>query len=65
MYLHCPRVPSKVKGLLPKVKLMVILRNPTDRAYSAYNFYKWRYLDNRTFEDAIKQDLEGRETRYN
>ena len=64
MYLHHPGVPDKVKSLLPKVKLIVILRNPTDRAYSAYNFYKWYYLDNRKFEDAIKQDLEGHETRY-
>ena len=63
-YLHYSGVPNKIKSLLPEVKMVVILRNPTNRAYSAYNFYKWFYLEDRTFEDAIKQDLEGRETRY-
>ena len=64
MYLHYLGVPNKVKNLLPEIKMIVILRNPTDRAYSAYNYYKWYYLEDRTFEDAIKQDLEGTETRY-
>ena len=36
-YLFYPMVPGRMKGVLPDVKLIVILRNPVDRAYSHYH----------------------------
>ena len=63
-YLPYPGVPERMARLLPDAKLIVTLRNPVDRAYSAYNFHKWYYGDPRTFEDAIMQDMNGTETRY-
>ena len=63
-YMPYPETPERVKRLIPSVKLLAILRNPTDRAYSAYNFHRLHYMENRTFEDAVKQELDGYETRY-
>jgi len=36
MYLYVPGTAEKIKETLPDVKLMAILRNPIERAYSAY-----------------------------
>jgi hypothetical protein len=41
-YLCKPEVPRRIHGLLPSVKLVAVLRNPVDRAYS-------QYWDNRRF----------------
>lgn len=38
-YLANPRVPGKIKEYLPDVKLIAVLRNPVDRAYSQFNYY--------------------------
>lgn len=35
-YLSHPHAPKRVKELIPHVKLIVLLRNPVDRAYSYY-----------------------------
>lgn len=35
-YLYSPEAAGRIKGDLPEVKLMVCLRNPIDRAFSAY-----------------------------
>lgn len=40
-YLFHPMVPERVHSLYPHVKLIVILRNPVDRAYSHY----WHVVD--------------------
>lgn len=39
-YMLHPGVPKRVFSLLPKLKIIIILRNPTDRIYSHYNKYK-------------------------
>lgn len=35
-YIHTPKAVERIKYYLPDVKLMAILRNPVDRAYSAF-----------------------------
>src|SRR5262245_18320944 len=35
-YIFHPRVPQRIKNLLPSIKLIVLLRNPTNRAFSHY-----------------------------
>lgn len=47
-------VPARVKKVLPNVKLIVSLRNPTDRAYSQYIMRKKGGYEKLSFEDAIK-----------
>jgi hypothetical protein len=53
-YLDHPLVPRRIKEHYPDVKLIVILRNPVDRAYSAYNKVRAKGLENfSTFEKAL------------
>ena len=36
LYLYNPQAPAEIKALVPDARLVVILRNPIDRAYSAF-----------------------------
>ncbi len=36
LYLYSPKVPLEIQSLIPDAKLIAILRNPVDRAYSAF-----------------------------
>jgi Sulfotransferase domain len=38
VYLYSPEAPSRIRRHLPTVKLIGILRNPVDRAYSGYRY---------------------------
>ena len=40
MYLHSKTAPERIKEINPDVKLIAILRNPVDRAYSSFNHLK-------------------------
>ena len=55
-YFALPGVPAQMKAALPDVKLIVILRDPVERAYSHYNFYRTRNrLEScNTFEAALE-----------
>jgi hypothetical protein len=57
-YLFDEAVPARIKKDLPNVKLIALLRNPIDRAYSAYNMNKRRQdrKDFPTFEEAINNE---------
>jgi hypothetical protein len=56
-YLFHPHVPKRVSMVLPHVKLIVMLRNPVDRAYSQYNFEVDLGRETLPFEEAL--DCEG------
>ncbi len=36
LYLYSPKAPAEIKSLVPDAKLIAILRDPVDRAYSAF-----------------------------
>jgi hypothetical protein len=56
-YSYHPYAPERIKKNLPNVKLIVLLRNPIDRAYSDYNQDIRRdWQPNVSFEDAISQE---------
>ena len=57
-YLFFPIVPSRMKKVLPDVKLIVTLRNPVDRAYSHYYHTKRLRGETLSFENAIKMEEE-------
>ncbi|WP_293352561.1 MULTISPECIES: sulfotransferase [unclassified Microcoleus] len=57
-YLTHPLAASRLHGCLPKVKLIVILRNPVDRALSHYQMLVRRGTECRTFEKAIDAELQ-------
>jgi hypothetical protein len=53
-YLFYSHVPKKVYSIIPKVKLIVLLRNPIDRAFSHYNHEFLRQREYLTFDKAIR-----------
>lgn len=61
-YLFHPQAPRRVHELLPGVKLIVLLRNPVDRAWSHYHHVKRRNGETLSFEEALEAEparLEG------
>jgi hypothetical protein len=57
-YLETAEVPGRISELLPKTKIIILLRNPVDRALSHYHHwlrFKW---EKRSFEAAIASELE-------
>jgi hypothetical protein len=61
-YLFHPQVPARLAGALPDVKLIVVLRDPVDRAYSHYWHSRRFGRESLSFEAAIEAEpkrLEG------
>ena len=57
-YLVTDKIPERIYSLLPNIKLLVILRNPVDRAFSQYHHWQRLNWEDRSFEVAINQELE-------
>ncbi len=57
-YLFHPHVYKRVAQTMPHVKLIVLLRNPVDRAYSQYYHSIELGHENRSFEEAIRDEQE-------
>lgn len=55
-YLMHPRVPQRAHAMLPKAKLLVLLRNPVERAYSSYQHQIRAGRETLSFEEAIAQE---------
>ena len=53
-------IPERVYDLMPNVKLVVILRNPIERAYASYQWLVDAGMEDYTFEDAIKHNVDRR-----
>lgn len=56
MYIFNPIVPNRMSRILPKVKLIAILRNPIDRAYSHYSMQVKNGYETLSFEEAIANE---------
>ena len=54
-YLFDPPVAKRMAEIVPKARLIALLRNPIDRAYSHYQMQVKRGTELRTFEEAIEQ----------
>ena len=52
-YLFHPLAPERIRGRLPGVKLIVLLRNPVDRAFSHYSHEVSLGRESKSFEDAL------------
>jgi hypothetical protein len=57
-YMMCPNSPYYIKATMPHVKLIAILREPVSRAYSHYQMAVRRNTENRSFDDAVAQQIE-------
>ncbi len=65
-YLPHPLAPDRAAGLLPEVKLVAVLRNPVERAYSHYQHEVRDGRETLSFPEAIAQEaarLAGEEER--
>ncbi|MCL2932552.1 MAG: sulfotransferase domain-containing protein [Trichodesmium sp. MAG_R03] len=66
-YIFHPHVPQRISQFLPDIKLIVLLRNPVDRAVSHY-YHNCRFGKSReplSFEQAIQQESSRIETEKN
>ena len=54
-YLFDPPVAKRMAQIVPKARLIALLRNPIDRAYSHYQMQVKRGTEPITFEEAIEQ----------
>lgn len=57
-YLSDPDVPGRVRSVVPNAKLIAILRNPADRAYSQYQMNRRKGFESLPFEAAIAEEPE-------
>jgi hypothetical protein len=71
-YLPHPYAPQRIASHLPHVKLIVLLRNPVERAYSSYRHQMFYGFEHLSFEEAIaceeermQEDLEKLQTSDN
>lgn len=48
-YLHNPKACQRIFNHKPSAKLIALVREPVERAYSAWNMYRHRYLRNRNW----------------
>lgn len=57
-YLSCAAAPARIHAFSPKMRLMVCLREPADRAFSAYlhALKNGRYAEPTSFEEALETD---------
>ena len=56
-YIRKPWVARRIKELFPEIKLIVILRNPIDRAYSHYHLSLRSGSEKSSFEEITEEDM--------
>lgn len=54
-YMGDPRVPQRIYEMMPNIKLIAILRNPIERAFSHYKMSVRRGLEKRSFDEAVRE----------
>jgi hypothetical protein len=57
-YIYHPHAAKRVAAAIPKVKLVALLRNPVDRAYSHYHHEVRGKAETLTFEEAIERETD-------
>lgn len=55
-YLFHPHAPRRIRRLFPHAKIIIMLRNPVDRAFSHYRYHVKLGVETLTFEEAIKAE---------
>lgn len=56
LYLYSKKAPSRIKHYVPEVKLIAILRDPVDRAYSSYMHYVREGYEKYSFSEALEAE---------
>ena len=61
VYMYWTTVPRRIWEYNPSMKLIIILRNPIERAYSHWNMQRDRGYDTLSFFDAIQSEEKRRQ----
>jgi hypothetical protein len=65
MYLYVPGTAERIRGYVPEAKMVAILRNPVDRAYSNYlHMVRDQREPLPTFEEALEAEQQRIEDRW-
>ena len=56
LYLYSEQAPQKIKQYVPQAKLIAILRNPIDRAYSSYSHLVRDGFETLSFAEALQKE---------
>ena len=56
-YLYDVQAPGRAHSAIPDAQLIVLLRNPVDRAHSAWRLFKRQGRESRTFLHAVNDEL--------
>jgi Sulfotransferase domain len=64
-YLFDPQVPERMARIVPEARLIALLRNPVDRAYSHYQMELRRGKEARSFEEATDEEMTSAEGERN
>jgi hypothetical protein len=57
-YFACPQAPRRAFGAVPGARLIVLLRNPIDRAWSHFRMARGQNTESLSFEDALRAEPE-------
>ncbi len=56
-YLYCPESPAWIRDVLGPVKILILLRDPAERAFSLYSWMAMEgFEDAGTFEEALRRE---------
>lgn len=65
LYLWHPDAPARIRASVPNARLIAVLRNPADRAFSHYVHHKMAGRETEpTFEDALAKEAERKSARW-
>ncbi|MEM8614684.1 MAG: sulfotransferase [Cyanobacteria bacterium P01_H01_bin.105] len=55
-YLYYPEVPSRIQAKVPDAKIIAVLRNPVERAFSAFCYQVRDACESVSFEEALQEE---------
>jgi Sulfotransferase family len=64
-YLYLPKAPEQIKKYVPNVTMFAVLRNPADRAYSAYLHVVRQARERRSFADSLREEPKRIQQKWN
>lgn len=56
-YLFHPLIPGRVKEILPKIRLIALLRDPVERAFSHYHHLVGRRRETQSFQEVVEREI--------
>ncbi len=59
-YIYSPRAAQRIRSLIPAARMIAILRDPVERAWSSYLMYARDGYERRSFEQALADEEAGR-----